>query len=128
MLITGLSLFVFGLICFLALFFFPAPWTAKLALIPSVTLCWYHAYTLLMPIIHAKKCTEVTEGTILSIKANGATLGGPHQPLYKASIQYLDTEKVFNNLSPYFIHNYQPGDTIEVKFNPKKPSIAVVEE
>ncbi len=128
MLITGLSLFVFGLICFIWMIFADLDWIYYLAYIAPITISWYHAYTLLMPLIHAKKCTEVTQGVILSIKANGATLGGPHQPLYKASIQYLDTEKVFNNLPPYFIHNFQPGDTIEVKYNPKKPSIAVVEE
>lgn len=128
MLIPGLSLFVFGLICFIWMLFADLDWIFYLAFIPPITISWYHAYTLLMPLLHTKRYSEATQGVILSIKANGASLGGTHQPLYKSAIRYLDIEKEFNNLSPYFIHNYQPGDTINIKYNPNNPLIAVVEE
>lgn len=86
----------------------------------------YFSWNTFSAIFLEKTCSKTTSGKVLSIKANGTFLGGRHQPLHDAEIAYLDKVKIFKNLPPNFIHEVSPGDIIEIKFNPKKPSIAFV--
>ena len=86
----------------------------------------YLAWQILAPLYLEKECTAITNGKVLSIRANGTFLGGRHQPLHDAEIAYLDRVKTFKNLPPNFIHDVSPGDIIEIKYNAKNPSTAFI--
>ncbi len=87
---------------------------------------YYLAWSFLAPEFHKKSHDSITNGKILSIRANGTFLGGPHQPLYDAEISYLDQVKKFKNLPPNFIHDISPGDIIEIAYNSRNPLNASV--
>lgn len=86
----------------------------------------YLAWQLLSKPIQERNCKTLTMGRVINIKANGTFLGGKHQPLYDSEVAYLDRVKTFKNLPPNFIHDVSPGDTIEIKYNAKKPNIAFI--
>lgn len=86
----------------------------------------YISWQLLAKSFQENACISITKGRIISIKANGTFLGGEHQPLFNSEVAYLDRIKLFKNLPPNFIHDYAPGDIIEIKYNPKKPNTAFV--
>lgn len=88
----------------------------------SAVLSW----NLLSKSFQEKYCSAISYGKIVSIKANGTFLGGEHQPLYNSEIAYLDRIKTFKNLPPNFIHDYAPGDIIEIKYNERKPNTSFV--
>lgn len=87
---------------------------------------FYLAWSLLSPGFEKKSYDSTTRGQVISIRANGTFLAGPHQPLHDAEIGYLDRIKKFKNLPPSFIHEVSVGDFVEISYNSKKPDQANV--